>query len=365
MTDTLIQAYFPLILWTGLGLLMLNWVPDRLPRWLGRSLYWVGVPLQIFTLARQTDLSAALGVASVIVAIALLSSLLLSWLALQAARAWVGMSLLRDMKATSEMGESLVESLGIAPSSPLETAQRRGSFLIAAILGNTGFVGLAIAPSFIPQPYQGWLVMYSVAQNVIGTYGLGVFLSSYYGRSLDASRTPALPRWWVPLRDVLMVPSLWSFAAGYLGRSIVLPDSIEAGLHASLGLIIPAALLLMGMRLRQIQGWKSLKLALLPTLIKTLVLPLWVGLFTVLWDLPPAARLAMVLMAGMPTAFAGLILAEEYELDRDLIASSIVVTTALLLLSIPLWLLLFGSWTQEPVLLLLKSRIVCSGFSIA
>ena len=47
-------------------------------------------------------------------------------------------------------------------------------------------------------------------------------------------------------------------------------------------------------------------------------------------------------MAGMPTAFAGLILAEEYELDRELIASSIVLTTGTLLLTIPLWLVLFG-----------------------
>jgi len=44
----------------------------------------------------------------------------------------------------------------------------------------------------------------------------------------------------------------------------------------------------------------------------------------------------------MPTAFAGLILAEEYDLDRELIASSIVLTTAMLLVAIPLWLLIFG-----------------------
>jgi predicted permease len=34
-------------------------------------------------------------------------------------------------------------------------------------------------------------------------------------------------------------------------------------------------------------------------------------------------------------------LAEEYELDRELIASSIVLTTGLLLLTIPLWLVLW------------------------
>jgi len=48
------------------------------------------------------------------------------------------------------------------------------------------------------------------------------------------------------------------------------------------------------------------------------------------------------LMSGMPSAFAGLILAEEYELDRDLIASSIALSTGALLMTIPLWLGLFA-----------------------
>jgi len=71
-------------------------------------------------------------------------------------------------------------------------------------------------------------------------------------------------------------------------------------------------------------------------------MPLLVGILTPFAGIGADARLALVLMAGMPTAFAGLILAEEYELDRELIASSIVLTTGILLLTIPLWLVLFG-----------------------
>ena len=73
-------------------------------------------------------------------------------------------------------------------------------------------------------------------------------------------------------------------------------------------------------------------------------MPLLVGLATTLFfGLSGSPRLAMVLMSGVPTAFAGLILAEEYNLDRDLIASSIIISTVLLLLVLPLWILIFGS----------------------
>jgi len=83
-------------------------------------------------------------------------------------------------------------------------------------------------------------------------------------------------------------------------------------------------------------------LALVPTVIKVILMPMLVGIAAIVLHLPPNPRLALVLMSGMPTAFAGLILAEEYDLDRELIASSIVLTTAMLLVAIPLWLLIFG-----------------------
>jgi malate permease and related proteins len=53
-------------------------------------------------------------------------------------------------------------------------------------------------------------------------------------------------------------------------------------------------------------------------------------------------RLALVMMSGMPCAFAGLILAEEYDLDRDLAASTIALSTIGLLVMIPVWLWLLG-----------------------
>ena len=54
MLDRLIDAYTPLIFWTGLGILAVRFLPAAFPYWLGRGLYWVGVPIEIFALARQT-----------------------------------------------------------------------------------------------------------------------------------------------------------------------------------------------------------------------------------------------------------------------------------------------------------------------
>lgn len=325
MTDTLFQAYVPFLLWTGLGVLLLRFLPDTFPRFLGRSLYWVGVPLQIFTLARQTDFSGRVELAPFVTVAALLGGLLISWLTLQ---------VIQRSPTPNSLSSAELESED-TPSNPWQNPSRRGSFILSSMIGNTGFVGLAIAPILVQPEYIGWIVFYSVTHNIIGTYGIGVFLASYYGRSHQSNH------WLIQLRDVLTVPSLWAFSIGSLTRSVSLPPQVDATLHASLWVIVPSALLLMGMRLRQLKGWQSLRTAVIPAVLKVLVIPLLVGIATTLMQLPIEPRLALVLMSGMPTAFAGLILAEEYDLDRDLIASSIVVSTGLLLLAIPLWLLIF------------------------
>jgi predicted permease len=321
MTDTLYQAYLPLLIWTGLGFVLCHFVPDAVPRLLGRSLYWIGIPLEIFTLARQTDFAASAKLTPFVMVGALVVGVGLAGSSLKLVQ-W----------------RSLHRPEGASPALPTnwQLRSRQGSFILSSILGNTGFVGLAIAPTFIDPAYQGWIVFYSVAHNLIGTYGIGVAIASYFGRDEQQNH------WWVQLRDVLTVPSLWAFGLGTLTRSVPFPDLVEAGLQRSIWAVIPGALVLMGVRLSQLQGLKSLQLAIVPAVLKVLVIPLLVGIATTLLHFAPPARLAMVLMSGMPTAFAGLILAEEYELDRELIASSILLTTFVLLMVIPVWLLIFG-----------------------
>ncbi|MEW5858687.1 MAG: AEC family transporter [Cyanobacteriota bacterium] len=320
MTETLFHAYTPIILWTALGFILFRFIPNSLPRLLGRGLYWVGVPLQILTLARQANLSENAGVVPLLAIGALAVGLTFAWLSLQV---W--------KRFSRENGESKKSSL-----LPFLDRPHCGSFILSAMLGNTGFVGLAIAPSLISTQAVSLAVFYSVTNNIIGTYGIGVFIASYFGRPAKRNH------WWIQFRDILTVPSLWTFSLGYFTRSVELPTLLESGLQASVGFVIASSFVLMGIRLAQLQGWKSFQVALLPALVKVVVMPGLVGIAATLVGLSGDARLAMVLMAGVPTAFASLILAEEYDLDPDLAASSIVVSIGLLLLMIPLWLLLYS-----------------------
>jgi malate permease and related proteins len=307
MVDRLVQAYTPLICWTGLGILSVRFLPSAFPHWLGRGLYWVGVPIEIFALARQTTFDERAQLAPTITICSLLLGLSLGWISLQI---WQRLQ----------------------PKS-LPAPGLKGSLLLCSMLGNTGFVGLAIVPFFVSATDLSWAVLYSVTQNVFGTYGLGVLVSSYYGRQGTATN-----RWWTQFKDLLSVPSLWGFGLGSLTRSIQFPELVESSLHASIWVVIPGAFVLMGIRLSQIKGWQSLQLALLPAILKTIVMPTVVAIVITMMGMTGDPRLGLVLMSGMPCAFAGLILSEEYNLDRNLVASSIIVSTLIFLMMIPVWL---------------------------
>lgn len=338
------------VLWTSLGLLLFRFLPDSFPKHLGRTLYWVGVPLQVLVLARHSNLSEALWFPSAVTLTVLLVGLGLALLSLQGLKI-VSSFLLNHVKgrantpsvSESRLGRLLAVKIKIASLSkffqriwpPHRSGQ--GSFVLASMLGNTGFVGLAIAPSFVSQAYVGWVVIYGVANNLLGSYGLGVVLASHFGESQEKQN------WLAKLRILICVPTLWAFGLGCLSRPIHFTQFVELSLNNLLWAVIPSSFLLIGLQLSKLKGGiKGLQAALLPSAIKMLALPCIAGIGLTFLGISGDARLALVLMAGMPTAFANLILAEEYDLDRQLAAGCILISTLGLPIVIPLWVKIFS-----------------------
>ncbi len=320
MLESLFQAYTPLLFWTGLGFWLVRFLPAEFPHFLGRGLYWVGVPCEILALARQIGDLENTKLAPVIAAGSILLGLALGGISLYVCRqsSWVQAQLTNS-------------------TAQLENPGLQGSWLLCSMLGNTGFIGLSVVPFLVSPEHVVWAVFYSVTQNVFGTYGLGVLVASFYGRQVGSTRP-----WWVLCQDLVTVPSLWGFMLGFTTRHLPFPAVVETGLQGSVWVVIAGAFILMGIRLSQITGWQSLRLALLPAVLKTIVMPGILGLVLLRLDIPQPARLALVVMAGVPSAFAALILSEEYNLDRDLVASSIINSTGIFFLMIPIWIYLFS-----------------------
>ncbi|OUL20440.1 AEC family transporter [Nostoc sp. 106C] len=329
MIENLFHAYTPLFTWIGLGLLLSRFIPDSFLKLLGYGLYWVGVPLQLFVLARHTDLSHGGLIPAIAVAILLLSLFL-------ALLIWWGLQSVASRKVQPEqVSLDLPVETSLSSVNSLARASL-GSFILATILGNTGFVGLTLAQVLTGPANMDWAVLFSVTNNVVGTYGIAVLIASYFGNKQTKNH------WWIQLRDLLTVPSLWSFFIGLNTQFIKLPEVVESGLEQAIWVVIAFALLLVGLRMKAMKGWKSLKMALVASMLKVVIIPILVGLSATYLGVIGEARLVLVLMSGTPTGLSVLILAEVYDLDRNLLASSIALTFVGLLLALPLWLAWFG-----------------------
>jgi malate permease and related proteins len=325
MLETLARIYGSFAAWIGLGLLLPRFLPEAAPLWLGRGLFWIGMPIEIFALARHTDLTHF----SWITILAVFCTLLLG-LGLAFAAFWLyQMAPSIALSLSGKDGEAL--TLNNAPSLPVLTPAQQGSFLLSAMLGNTGFVGLAIAASVMPPEHLGTAALFAVAHNVVGLYGFGVFIAHHYGHAEQS--------WWTSVASLFKVPSIWAFAAGLLSQSLTLPTSFDTLCDRSIWLVIPCAFILMGMRLRHVR-FHNLKVALWPVLVKVGLMPIAIALLTFWVGIMGEEQFTLVLMAGIPTALTILVLAEEYGLDRDIAAGGIALSMILLMPLLPFWLLL-------------------------
>lgn len=317
-----ITAASPLVIWTSLGLILGRWLPAVIPQWLGRSLYWVGVPVQIFALVHQTDFAGLIWLSPVLAFL----TLVVGYAVAQLCYPWQQRYFLPQWVQYTP--PTLTTTLPVA-----EARRFQGSYLISCILGNTGFVGLGVAMPLLATADLPWATFYAITQNAIGTYGLGSFLGQYYGRNQSQSL-------WQALAVLPTVPTLWAAMAGFLTHDIPLPDGLEALLQIDIHSVIPLAFVLTGIRLSQLPRWQSFGMALLPALIKTLILPLPMIAIAYGLGLRGDSLLAIAIMSSTPTAFAALILAEEYELNTELPPGAIALSTLSFIALLPLWVFL-------------------------
>lgn len=283
---------------------------QRVPLVLGKFLFWIGVPISIIGFIRRADLSGNLYLAPVVAWGAILLGLLCS-------RLWI---LLR----------------GTTWPRPTQ-----GSFSLASMLGNTGYIGYPVV-LLLPQlgiDMFGWALFYDALGTLLGSYGFGAVLASDFGDHCRASRRP---QWQTRFLEVFRNPIIWAFGLGMMLKLTTLPGWLDQLLYRFAWLVVMLALVLIGMRIQQLSSWRHMPPALVAVSIKMLILPLAVGIGLTMLGVGGAPRLVLILQAGMPCAFSNLVLAEAYELDRDLSVTCVALSSIGLLLTLPIWLWQFS-----------------------
>lgn len=308
--ESLLKLYLPLVSWVGLGLILGRILPPAIPLKLGKFLFWVGVPIGIMIFLRQADLSGAIWIAPLVAWIAVLLGAGLAW-------TWI--------KA----------QLWLQTYSTLYRKPSQGSFLLSTMVGNTGYLGYPIVLALGGSKYFGWAVFYDTLGSTLAAYGVGVVLAAYFGAK-TANR-------WQLVQALVQNPAFWSFWLGLAWHEIAFPESVEQGLRGVAWAVIALSLLLLGMRLSQLTSWQNVQQALACLSMKMLLIPLVIGCILRLLGMNGTPLLVLVLQAGMPPAFATLVISEAFDLDRELTVTTLAIGSGSILLTLPLWLWLFAA----------------------
>lgn len=323
----LLKLYIPLVTWVGLGILLGSKLPTTVPLYLGKFLFWIGVPISIVTFLRQADLSGSVWVAPAIAWVAMLTCIVLAW-------SWIQLE--RYLQRSHSHGDSPLWWHKLA-TFPLGEWSKptQGSFLLAAMVGNTGYLGYPVTLALVGSKYFAWALFYDTLGSTLGAYGLGVAIAARFGMSTQNH--------WRLLQAMFSNPGLWSFGFGLGFRTVALPLLLEQTLRVAAWGVIALSLLLLGMRLSQLTSWQNVQRASLSLGIKMLLVPLALGISLPYIGITGLPQLVIVLQMAMPPAFATLVIAEAYNLDRELTVTALAIGSIGLLTLLPLWLWLFSS----------------------
>jgi predicted permease len=320
-------------------------IQERIPDFLARFLYLVGIPIGVANFIRKAEFNSSVWLSPVVAWVSVLLAIFLSWLILRS-------------------------------STRPKSTRTKSSFVILSYLGNTSYLGFPIIlllPQLGPQ-YFSSAVLYDILGTLLAGYGLGVFiarsaavrsgsskalsaasLSEGYTKSQGAAVDSAtgdvvhkpvssLSLFLDSLVEIVKNPTFYAFFVGLYLKTVPMPDGVVTGLNAIAWGSIMVALVVMGMRAQQLQSGGDLKLAFQPVLIKTILVPLIIGAGLTAFGFDGPQRLVLVLQASMPCAFASLVLAENYDLDLNLTVASILLACIVFAFTMPIWVVMFTTW---------------------
>jgi predicted permease len=147
------------------------------------------------------------------------------------------------------------------------------------------------------------------------------------------------------LRLIVKLPLLWAILAGLSLRifSIKLPFQIDTGIEKLGQAAIPVALIVLGMQLADTAFELRLR-EMLAALVRLLVAPLLAYLIGLGLHLEGLDLQVLVLQSAMPTAVNSFILVSEFGGDTAFVARTILTTTLMSFMTLPLIIWLFSSF---------------------
>jgi predicted permease len=207
-----------------------------------------------------------------------------------------------------------------------------GALILAMAFPNATYLGLPVLEATFGGWARGIAIQYDLFACTPLLFTVGILFAARMGNSLETRASL--------VSGLLRIPPMWAaiVAMGLNLADVPMPTLIE-GLLDLLGRgVVPLMLFSLGLSLE----WSSSRWRLLPSLVPVVVVSLFL-VPLVVWAVASVLGMqgevlaAVVLEAAMPSMVLGIVLCDRFNLDASLYAAAVTATTALSLISLPLW----------------------------
>ncbi len=198
------------------------------------------------------------------------------------------------------------------------------AFLIVVMFSNAGNYGMSVVLFAFGREHLARAAIYFVTSAVL-MYTVGVVIASSGRQSLVSA-----------LRRLLHVPALYGVVAAalVLTTGVTLPTAISRPVELLAGAAIPTMLLVLGMQLER-GAWPSRPGLVAAAAALALVVAPAIGFgLAHLLGLSGAARQAVIVQSGMPSAVITTILALEFDVAPAFVTAVVLATTVVSPLSV-------------------------------
>ena len=208
--------------------------------------------------------------------------------------------------------------------------------VLASAFGNVGFFGVPVLQFLFPDAHDAiaYSAVFIVSLNLM-SWTVGSYLLTGDKKHVSLKRALVNPQ------TVTLVISLPLFFAGVSESD--LPETVNTIIGYLADMTAPLCMIILGMRFALaplVQLFKDYRVYI-ASFVKILVFPLLVYLVLMPFEMDEMLRVSLVLLSGMPAATINLNLAELYGADQTSAANSILMSTVLSIVTIPVLMLLF------------------------
>lgn len=205
---------------------------------------------------------------------------------------------------------------------------------IGAAMGNVGFFGLPIVSALIPGSHEAmcYSAVYTFSMNVI-TFTIGVFCLTGDKRFMSVKHAVLNP---TSLSMVVAIP-LYALGAGQFLRDIELTLLLNA-IELLGKMTTPMCMFILGIRLAAVSFKKLFMrpLVYLTCFLKLIAFPLFCYAAVFFLPLDFAFKASILILSSAPCASVLLNMAEIYHGETELAANSVLLSTLMCFITIPL-----------------------------